>query len=255
MGDEPARHEAGVSGPRGRAVFTGVGALCETAVRMTGVDGAAAALLTPRSRLRDLVYATDPMAQRIDELQFTLGEGPCLDAYVQDRVQLVDDLRQPGPSERWPGFVEAARGVGVEAVFALPIVDAGQPLGVLELYRATAGPLSGSELDAGLACAARAGETVAASWAEYVARSTSPTVAADALALDLTDPDTETGFSRTHVFTASGMLAVQMGVSPEDALDRLRAYAFRTSRSIGEVALDVTGRRLTHHDLEDGRQQ
>jgi GAF domain-containing protein len=254
MGDEPERKGSAVGGPRGRAVFTGVGTLCETAVRMTGVDGAAAALLTSRSRLRDLVYATDPVAQRIDELQFTLGEGPCLDAYSQARAHLIDDLRQPGPSERWPGFVEAARGVGVEAVFALPISDAGQPLGVLELYRATAGPLSQSELDAGLACAARAGETVAASWAEYVTRARNPTMAADALALDLTDPDTEAGFSRTHVFTASGMLAVQMGISPEEALDRLRAYAFRTDRPIGDVAFDVIGRRLKHHDLDDGRQ-
>lgn len=254
MGDEAARRDPDVSGPRGRAVFTGVGALCETAVRMTGVDGAAAALLTPRSKLRDLVYATDPLAQRIDELQFTLGEGPCLDAYSQGRAHLVDDLRHDWPSQRWPGFVEAAAGVGVEAIFALPISDAGQPLGVLELYRATAGPLSSTELDAGLACAARAGETVAASWADYVARAATPTMAADTLALDLTNPDTETGFSRTHVFTASGMLAVQMGITPEVALDRLRGYAFRTGRSVGDVAFDVIGRRLTHHDLDDGRQ-
>ncbi|PXW28761.1 UNVERIFIED_CONTAM: GAF domain-containing protein [Williamsia faeni] len=126
----------------GRAVFTGVGRQCETAMRMTGVDRAAAALLTSRSRMRDLVYTTNPVAQRIDELQFTLGEGPCLDAYSEARVHMVSDLRHSETFARWPGFADAAIGVGVHAVFVFPIAHAGRPLGVLELYRATAGQRS-----------------------------------------------------------------------------------------------------------------
>lgn len=57
-------------------MYAGVDALCESAVRLTGVDGAAVAVLTPSRRVRDLVYATDHLAQRLDELQYVIGEGP-----------------------------------------------------------------------------------------------------------------------------------------------------------------------------------
>lgn len=254
-GDDPDQQDRRAFGARtgGRAVFTGVGPLCETATRMTGVDGAAAALLTSRSLVRDLVYATDPLAQRIDELQFTLGQGPCLDAYIQARPQLVPDLRHLSTIARWPGFVDAALAVGAAAVFAFHLGDADRPLGVLELYRATAGPLSSHEYDAALACAAQAGQTVAASWADYACSRAGDlsSSAADALAVDLSDPDVDSGFSRAHVFTASGMLAVQMGAPADDALDRLRAFAYLSGRPIGEIADDIIARRLTHTDLDD----
>lgn len=40
-----------------------------------GADGAAIALLTNDARARDLLCATDSTAARIDELQFTIGQG------------------------------------------------------------------------------------------------------------------------------------------------------------------------------------
>lgn len=72
----------------GDSLFSGVGVVCKTAARLTGADGAAAAVMTASSS-RELVYATDALAQQIDELQFVIGEGPCMDAYVQNRPQCV----------------------------------------------------------------------------------------------------------------------------------------------------------------------
>jgi GAF domain/ANTAR domain len=237
----------------GRSVFTGVAQLCQAAVRMTGVDGAATALLTERSQVRELVYATDPIAQRIDELQFTLGEGPCLDACLQMRPQLVPDLGDPAYGTRWPIFVSEAVGVGVAAVFAFPIAGDDSPLGVLELYRATPGALTGTQYQAAVACAAEAGTTVRNNWSDYLSRARELGSSADALAVELSDPTNDEGFSRSRVFMASGMLAVQWGIVPEDAMDRLRAYSFRSGRSINDVATDVIGRRLSHIELSDGQ--
>src|SRR5258705_9335458 len=65
-------------------LFAGVGALCDAAVLRARADGAALAVLTQSSHTRELVYATDIIARQLDELQYTIGEGPCVDAYVDD---------------------------------------------------------------------------------------------------------------------------------------------------------------------------
>jgi AmiR/NasT family two-component response regulator len=50
--------------------------------------------------------------------------------------------------------------------------------------------------------------------------------------------------NHTAVYQATGMIMVQLALSPEAALSRLRASAFVQDRPIDEVARDVVGRRL-----------
>jgi hypothetical protein len=49
---------------------------------------------------------------------------------------------------------------------------------------------------------------------------------------------------RTEVSQATGMLVAQLGVEPAEALVRLRAHAYATSRSATEVARDILDRRM-----------
>ena len=63
-----------------------------------------------------LAAATDGPASTMEELQFTLGEGPCVDASVGGRPVLQPELRKTGPS-RWPGFGPAAVDAGIEAMY------------------------------------------------------------------------------------------------------------------------------------------
>ncbi|WP_051721188.1 MULTISPECIES: GAF domain-containing protein [Actinomycetes] len=234
------------------SVFTGVSQLCDTVVRLSGVDGAAIALLTRSSRVRDLVYATDATAQQIDELQFTLGEGPCLDAYHHHDTQLLPDLRDSAATGRWPVFAGEALDIGVRSVFAFPVVEGGTPLGVLELYRRTAGALAVDELNAALTIAATAAFTVRQNWDEYLAR-TDDSGGADAAAENLSQAqvDSPGSFSRSQVYLASGMAAVQLGIPAGEALDRLRAYSYQHGRSIKDVSDDVVARRLNLRDEAD----
>ena len=236
----------------GTSVFTGIGQLCETVVRLSGVDGAAIALLTRSSRVRDLVYATDATAQQIDELQFTLGEGPCLDAYHDDNNQLLPDLTDTSANGRWPVFIGEALDIGVRSVFAFPVVEGGNPLGVLELYRRTPGALAVDELNAALTIAATAAFTVRQNWDAYLAN-TDHATGADAAAENLSEAqvDSPGAFSRSQVYLASGMAAVQLGVPAGDALDRLRAYSYQHGRSIKDVSDDVVARRLNLRDEAD----
>ena len=73
-----ADHDSAAGSASEGSLFIGVSAVCEEAVRTTSVDGAAVAIPTGTPRVRELVHATDTIAEHLDELQFTVGEGPCL---------------------------------------------------------------------------------------------------------------------------------------------------------------------------------
>lgn len=232
------------------ALFVGVGAICDTAARLTGTDGAAVAVLTSKMVVRELVYATDALAQQIDEVQFTLGEGPCLDAYHHDVELLCPHLSHPDFEMRWPGFTGEVTGLGVSAVFAFPVPGAHRPLGVLELYRSTSGELRDGEHRAAQVCATAVGNALESNWRDALLRSTSEDAAIEEAALYATEFSHTDPFTRSQVHVAAGMVAVQLSVSSDEALDRLRAYSYAQSRSVLAVAADVVARRLSFRDSE-----
>lgn len=259
MQDSPNEPSGAPSGDRGidregdPRPFNGIGQVSETAVRLTGADGAAVALLSQSAAVRELVYATDPLAQQLDELQFTLGEGPCIDAYTTGLPQLVDDLDGEGPRSKWPIFVADARALGAASVFAYPIVSGRSAFGVLELYRLSTGRLGSAERAAALTCAFAVGRTLIDSFAsdhlESDGRSEpggQPRPQSDELGRDAR-------FTRADVYVAAGMVAVQLAVSADEALDRLRAYAYQSGRPVRDVADDIIARRLSlRADRDDG---
>ena len=66
------------------------------------------------------------------------------------------------------------------------------------------------------------------------------------LAEDQAAAGDDTGtFSRGEVHLASGMVAVQLSITVDEALDRLRGKAFRDGRRITDLADDIVQRRLT----------
>ena len=87
---------------------------------------------------RGSLSSTNDVSQLIEELQFTLGEGPCVDAYQQDKVVAEPDLAEP-VAERWPAFTPPALRAGVRAVFGFPLRVGTVRLGAQPLPR-PAGP-------------------------------------------------------------------------------------------------------------------
>jgi hypothetical protein len=65
-------------------------------------------------------------------------------------------------------------------------------------------------------------------------------------------PEWPSGLHRAAVHQATGMVSVQLGVSMEVALLRLRAHAYASGRPLGEVAQDVVARRLRFDDDVSG---
>lgn len=230
-------HESSEGVPR-QPSYTGVRAIVEACARLTAVDGAACALLGTSRNVRQLVYATNPRSLRLDELQFTLGEGPCADAHRDDEPVRIDDIAGPEAASRWPMFARGAAELGVRGLFAYPL-GADVPFGVLEMHRLTPGDLTPTEHDAALTCAASLTNGILATFAHPAFAEPSGTPAS-------TDP-----FDRTSVYLAAGMVAVQLRVSTAVAMDRLRAHAFAHDRSLIEVAAEVVSRRLAFRDEGD----
>src|SRR5689334_25026943 len=117
--------------------------LCGACPGIAGVTGAGVMLMSgevPRGSL----CTSDEVSQLIEELQYTLGEGPCVDAYQQGRVVTEPDLADPVTC-RWLAFTPPVLRAGAHAVFAFPLSLGTVRLGALDLYRDRSGPLSGEQ--------------------------------------------------------------------------------------------------------------
>lgn len=206
--------------------------VCAAAVAGTSVDGAGVTLMVGPT-VRDTLHITDELAGELEEWQLSFGQGPCVDAFSTGGPVLAGDLEAPENSARWPAFTAAALGSGARAVFALPLQIGSIRLGVLDLYRVKAGPLSAHDLADALAFA----DTAAMLLLDDAA-GVSPETAA--LAWQHDDPTAH----HAEVHQATGMMLVQLQTSAESAFARLRGYAYARDRRIGDIARDVVARRL-----------
>ena len=179
---------------------------------------------------RGSLCATDEVSQLIEDLQYTLGEGPCLDAYQQDRVVAEPDLADP-VRRRWPAFTPPALRAGVRAVFGFPLRAGTVRLGALNLYRDLPGPLTGDQHADALVVA-----DVAARWVLETQAGAPPDTVAEEL-----EVSADFHFA---VHNAAGIVSAQQGISVTEALIRLRAYAFSSDRLLADVAQDVISRKL-----------
>jgi hypothetical protein len=203
-----------------------LGQICAS---VTGVTGAGLMLMSGDAP-RGSVATTDAVSTLIEDLQFELGEGPCVDAYRKDRPVLEPDLADPAVP-RWVAFTPPAVAAGARAVFGFPLRVGAARLGALNLYSTTPGNLTDEQHADALVMAEVAAEAL------LMMQASAPP---GALAAEL-----EAGSNFQHVVhQASGMVAAQLEVSVAQALIRLRGHAFGHGRPLTEVAEDVVARRL-----------
>lgn len=210
--------------------------LCQAAVRELGLDGAAIAV-GGQQGTRQLVYATDSTSALLEDLQYTLGEGPCIDSYRTRRPVLMPNLEAAVAFARWPGFAHEATQVGARAVFAFPLQVSMVPFGVLEFYGRQRRFLGGGDLAAALL------------FTDDMVRVVLDDLVG-ALALASVPGRSVPVFGRSEVARASGMIAEQTDSSVPDALVRLRARAFAVNRPVVDLCADVVAGRYTFGDDE-----
>jgi hypothetical protein len=200
--------------------------LCVGSVDHLSASGAGVSVVTG-SGTREIIFATNEVSAQIEELQVSLGEGPCIDAWSSRLPVIEGDLSHTSP-DRWPMFVPAARAAGAAAVFAMPLQVGMSRVGALDLYRAEPGGLSAADLTD----AVRLGDAVT----QVLLR------------LEPYDGGVEMAEMgpplSAEIYQAAGMVTVQLEVDIAEALARLRAYAYAEERPLWEVARDVVARRL-----------
>jgi hypothetical protein len=216
---------------------TAVGAclvdLCGHDLPVTGVG---LALMTDEGPA-GTVAATDATALELEDLQFTLGEGPCVDASNTGRPVLQPNLSRTAPL-RWPAFAAGAEAAGLAAVFAFPLRVGAIRLGVLDLYRTTAGVLSPEQLADAL-CFADAATTLLLHAQAQDSQWRLPLESIPVLD------------DRAEVHQATGVVSVHAAVTLHEALLLLRARAYAEQRPIGELANDVLNGRVDFHPDRD----
>jgi hypothetical protein len=217
--------------------------ICRACIAGLDVDGAVLSLLTATVS-RTTLWASDATAELIEELQFTLNEGACMEAATTGRPVLVPDLGHSTETARWPMFAAAvAEQTKVRALFALPLQWGTVNLGVLDLYRLTAGGLSAAQYRDALSATDIAALLM-------LGQRTDPTLGGE-LGVELGEDSgisqswlNESSGHRAEVHQATGMVLAQLEISATEALARLRAHAFVEQRLLIDIAHDVVSRRL-----------
>jgi hypothetical protein len=208
--------------------------LCAAAATLLGVAGAGVVLVS-RGRTLGNVCVSDPIAEAVEDAQYTLGEGPCLDACRTKARVLVPDLADP-TIVRWPGFRESAQAFGVRAAFGFPLLVERVCVGALNLYHDKVGVLNDEQL---------ADATVVAHVTSRVVLGWQSVAGLGSLARRLE----RVPLHRAVVHQAAGMVSAQAHVSVDDALVLVRAYAFAEDLTISAVAADVVAGRLRFDGL------
>lgn len=205
-------------------------ALCSDCTAVLTLSGVSMSLVDEAGG-HTVAGASGPLASRMDQAQFDVGEGPCVDAATEGRPALHSHALRSAAT-LWPAFGAVLVDAGVQAVFAFPLQVGAVRLGSLGLYRATTGPLGADGTSTALAYA----DAAVVVLLDLQARA-GPGV--------LLHPDLEAPVSyRAEVHQATGFLAVQASVGLAEALLLLRAQAFSSDRPLLLVAREVLSGRL-----------
>jgi GAF domain-containing protein len=94
------------------------------------VDAASISVLHRDGRVETLA-GTDPLVYRLDQAQYDLNEGPCLEALKGEPFQRVDDMPQ---ERRWPRYAQEAVAEGVCSQMAVELYADDRSIGGLNLY-------------------------------------------------------------------------------------------------------------------------
>jgi hypothetical protein len=201
--------------------------LCRAAARALPASGVGISLIAETGGPLVTVATSDDTTEQLEELQFTLGEGPCLDAHATHRPVLNSDVLAAGG--RWPGYARAVHELGVRAVFAFPLQVGAARMGAMDVYRNEVRDLTVDALAQALTFAEVAASDLLDTQAE---RGEGDEILRDAVG------------NRYEVHQAQGMVMVQLGVDRAGAMVRIRAHAYAQHRRLSDVASDIVAGRL-----------
>jgi GAF domain-containing protein len=188
----------------------------ERAVDVVPACDWASVTLRRRRNRTETVAASAEIAREADQLQYDLGEGPCLEAALTGEPRLANHLET---SQDWPRWGPRAAQIGVHALLGIELSTTDEVLGALNLYSGTAGAFTRDDLD------------VADIYATHATNALTAARMSSGLRTAL--------HSRHRIGVAQGILMQVYGLSMEQAFELLRRYSSHTNPKLGEVAEHV----------------
>jgi hypothetical protein len=220
-----AEHLAGATTVHG--VLTRV---CQAA--LTVLPGADLVSVTLRARDRfHTPTETDPLATRLDEIQYRLDEGPCVEATRTPGIGISFSADLAAGRE-YPRFGPAAAALGAGSVLSVGLFPSGADprYGALNIYSRTPGGLDELDRDLALVLAAHASTALSA------------TMASTAAELELATLRQAIS-SRDVIGQAKGILMERRGIGADEAFEVLRAASQSLNIKLTQVAETLVERR------------
>lgn len=199
------------------------GRLCTACVDVLSVTGAGITIMNGDQA--GPICVSDASVAALEDLQYTIGQGPCRDAF-RTGLSVHAPRLDAEASARWPSFVTLARDSTIAAVFAYPLIAAGAKVGVLTLYQQLEGDLTSAQHDDCIALAEVITETVLSLQDDAPPGTLAPGL----------DDAVE---YRAEIYQASGIVAVQLGIRASEALLRIRGHAFASDQTVAETAARI----------------
>lgn len=108
----------------------------------------------------DSVAGTDDLPYRLDELQMTFNEGPCVEAALDEVIVRTEDFRT---EERWPKYSPAVVEIGVMSGLSIKLYTAERTAGALNLFAFKPHAFDATDETTGVVLAAHAAAAILAS--------------------------------------------------------------------------------------------
>jgi GAF domain-containing protein len=166
---------------------------------------------------------TDDFARQMDDIQYAVNDGPCLNCLRHGAPVLVADIRT---DVRWPAFARRGTQEGAGASLSVPMSVDGRTVGALNLYTRIANGLSDVDQARATQFAAQASGAVA-------------------LGLRLAEREErernlETALgSRSVIDQAMGVLMAQARISADEAFEILRRRSQTANIKLRDIAASV----------------
>jgi GAF domain-containing protein len=175
---------------------------------------------------------TNPEAPEIDQAQYDTGEGPCLDAFRNQRVNRIDSTTD---DKRWPEFARRAAGHGIHSTLSVPLTARGESLGALNLYANEPDAFTDDDAASVVLFANQAAIALANAQVYWDARQLSENLG-------------QAIKSRETIDHAVGVLMATGGRTPKDAFEILARASQRENRKLRDIAEDVVARAVGRRD-------
>ena len=94
-----------------------------------GADGAGLTLIEPGRA--DTIVKSAPFVEQVDDIQYGIGEGPCISAAATGQTVRSGSL---GGDPRWPRFGPRVGRLGVHSVLSLPLLAGDGVVGAMNVY-------------------------------------------------------------------------------------------------------------------------